>query len=525
MISFPLNSDNWGRLGNKLFQFASCFGISNKYGTRFCIPEWKYAKYFNISVPQLKSIPIDEIIKEPHFKYAGDFFETWAYHLKVKSVQITGWLQSEKYWRHCKDEIRQQLSFKPFIIDSIKSKFKEALSKPTISISFRVDDDYINNGNYNILPVNYQLTALFKYFPDWRNYNIIVFADDIDYAKVHFSCLSNVYFASGSDIEQLALGSLCDNFILSNSTFSWWQAYLGEKEHSFIIRPNYHFAGDLFKKNSFEDYYPERWICYDHFDSIGEMKKIDLKDVTFMIPVSYDHNDRKENLDLCIAYLKKHFYTNIIISEQGGNHFEYHYPHCDYVHFSSNVFHRTRMLNGMAKLANTQYIFNYDCDVFISPLQILEAVNKLRTGELDMVYPYDGRFARVPRSFYPMLSKWLDVGFFKNSVFKGMLEGDFPSVGGAVAFNKQKYFEAGGENEFMISYSPEDLERKERFDRLGYKVGRVQGTLWHLDHFVGVNSSSKNPFFSDAYKEFNKIKSMTRDELKNYVHSWEWYQK
>jgi hypothetical protein len=99
---------------------------------------------------------------------------------------------------------------------------------------------------------------------------------------------TNVHFADElgckKDIEQLALMSLCDHFIISNSTFSWWGAYLGEKEHSKIIHPAYHFAGKLLQTSNAKDYYPERWINFDH---VG--KRIDLSDVTFTVPVSYDH--------------------------------------------------------------------------------------------------------------------------------------------------------------------------------------------------------------------------------------------
>ena len=100
-------------------------------------------------------------------------------------------------------------------------------------------------------------------FPDWKSRNLIFTSDDIDYCKRHFSLFDNAYFLDDLDaVEQLAFGSLCNDFIISNSTFSWWLAWLGEKSNSSIIRPNKNFRGDFAILNNDKDYFPERWIAF-----------------------------------------------------------------------------------------------------------------------------------------------------------------------------------------------------------------------------------------------------------------------
>ena len=110
-------------------------------------------------------------------------------------------------------------------------------------------------------------------------------------------------------------------------------------------------------------------------DWIG--KKVDLRDMTFTIPVSYDHPDRKENMELCLAFLLTHFDTNVVIGEQDGRNFEYLKEYCEYRHFDGMaIFHRTKMLNDMARDAETPFVANYDCDVLLAPMQILQALTK-----------------------------------------------------------------------------------------------------------------------------------------------------
>jgi SAM-dependent methyltransferase len=89
-------------------------------------------------------------------------------------------------------------------------------------------------------------------------------------------------------------------------------------------------------------------------------------------------------------------------------------------------------------------------------------------------------------------------------------------------FNKDAFIDGGMENEYMISFGPEDCERNDRFKRLKYDVRRVPGTLFHLDHYVGMNSSPANPQFRANHAELEKIRNMTDPELRNYVDHWEW---
>lgn len=518
MITFSnFGKPGSGNLGNQLFQYASMIGMGAKYGHDVALPhEWQYDYQF-VGPPQRDSIVRKNVkrVNEPHFHYTPEFWDQVFEGRKFATIDILGWLQSEKYWSHCTDKVRSLLKFEPVFEQSIRDTHAEALSKETIAISIR-RGDYVDNPNYTLLPIEYYITALFENFPNWRECNLVLFSDDIEYCKVHFGCLTNTHFASGNAIEQLCLMSMCDHFIIANSTFSWWGAYLGEKEHSKVIRPNYLFSESYGALNDSKDFYPARWVNFDHAG-----KKIDLRDVVFTVPVHYDHPDREENLDLCIDLLQKSFDTTIIVGEQGGAHFKYLLNkgvlHCEFRDMP--FFHRTRMLNEMAKLSDQPIVFNWDADVFASPMQIYEAVERLRHGA-DMVYPYDGRFARVPRNqWLHTVTHHADLGIFQNTVFTGMRKEDFISVGGAVGFRRESFTSGGMENENFISYGPEDRERFYRFQKLGFKIERVPGVIYHMDHFISTNSSTQHKHFQANNKEFDRIKST---DLKAEVRRWEW---
>lgn len=523
MITYR-NLGKWGNLGNQLFQVAAILGLSKRFGHEALLPEWKYSHFFQKEVPQSKDfVPVDAFLKESNYHF--DLFDWADLNDKTKRFDISGWLQSEKFWEHSKEAVMSHFTFTSIFDEMIRPKFAHILDKPTIAISVR-QGDYVGNQNYELLPINYYGLALIKHFPDWRDYNIFVFSDDIEWCRVHFQCLPNVHFATGqSDIEQLYLMSECTHFLVANSTFSWWGAYLGEWKNkqkgitSTVVRPLHYFDGPLLI-NSTKDHWPESWVSFDH-----KGKKFNMKDVTFTMPIYHDSNERRENLMLNLCLLQKDIDTHIILGEQGTDYFRDKTNVSYYFFNEMTEFHRTKMLNEMAKMATTDIIVNYDVDVSISPLQLWMSAEKIRRGEAGMVYPYDGRFARVKRDpWFKKLESRLDVGIFRDEPFDGKYMNSAASVGGAVMFDKNIFISGGMENEYMINYGPEDTERYERFGRLGYKVVRTPGILFHMDHVIVEGTWIDNPHFQKNNAELEKQRNMDVDQLEDYVKSWPWTQ-
>lgn len=524
-----------GRLGNQLFEIATLYSMANRYKRQMTLPtKWKYEEFFkNVRISIDPTINDKSDIGESSYSFCG-----WEYWDKENSAHgsrdfnISGWMQSSKNWGGDRELIKQLFQFSSDVIASTCFKFDfPSNGKENILISVRVGQDYKDNGNYEILPITYQIGALYRHFPNWRNeYNVIVFADDYEYAKTNLDCSDNIYFAEGlSDIEQLYLGAACDHFILSNSTFCWWQYYLGKKQNSVCIRPNYYYKNYLSTVCKTDDFWEPEMIIYDH-----KNEKLDLSTCTFTIPVSYDHIHREENLSLILRFLTGNFKTNIIVYEQRTPSSDRSFkdlcgwmPEVTYKEFNNSLFHRTRMLNEMCDMSDTPIICNYDADNIVSPMQLMIAIDVLSKNEADMVYPFKSYCARVERDpWYEKLSTNLDCGdVFKGQIFRGARPGDPTTVGHIVLFNKEKFIEGGMENEGFVSYGPEDTERFERFTKLGYKIYRVGGITWHLDHYIGPNSSGANPHFGANYDQLERVRAMTVEDLAITVKYWNWVRK
>lgn len=248
----------------------------------------------------------------------------------------------------------------------------------------------------------------------------------------------------------------------------------------------------------------------------------DIRDITFTIPFRKDSDERLENLLTVIKYLKKYFDTNILVCEQDDSR---KFPEVDGVEYEfiptgDYKLLRTQLLNKMARMAKTPYIANYDTDVILKPEQYVDSVRALRENIYDGVFPYDGRFFNFITDIRRAIIDRLDV----SEITDGHGHINHPnSVGGALFWNKQKFIEGGMENENFKSWGWEDTERACRFAKLGYRLGRVQGILYHLNHPTSQNSSNTNHApYQENQAEYYKVARMSKQELQAYVNSWTW---
>jgi hypothetical protein len=254
MITFS-SLGTYGNLGNQLFQIASTVGLAQQHGHPFFFPPWEYGEILERPLPVGRVDPSFQVLDERVFNY-----HDW--HIGAGNYDLRGYLQSEKYFATA--GIREILRLRSDFSEAVMSKNAMLFERETIFISVR-RGDFVGNPSYFQLPYKYYILALMNSFPDWESCNLIFASDDPNYVLQHFSFLPNAFvLADHAPFEQLAIAMRCDHFVISNSTFSWWAAWLGEKPYSIVIRPIKNFDGEWRRKHSDVDYFPDRWIALDH---------------------------------------------------------------------------------------------------------------------------------------------------------------------------------------------------------------------------------------------------------------------
>jgi len=270
--------------------------------------------------------------------------------------------------------------------------------------------------------------------------------------------------------------------------------------------------------------------------------KHNLNQSTCIISSRIESPDRLRNVVTTLAFLIENFDTNIIVKEvdkQSVFHRdalpilenvldkENIFTNFNYIFDKSDdpLFHRQRILNEMVMEADTEIVVNYDCDVILPIDSYLSSYERIRNGVSDVVYPYgQGNYQKQVEQSDDVVSNFLESGdYYHLDSASKVHTSDF---GWAQFFKRSVYIEGGLENENFKAYAPEDKERHYRFTKLGYKVDRIEdGCVYHLEHARGENSWFTNPHMQSNMDEWEKIQSMTRQQLKDYYSQQDYLKK
>lgn len=257
-----------GKTGNNLFEIANSYCLSRETNRPF---------YLYLVDPVNKSLKNDALDIFNRFNYFYDrkltngsilinqpgnqeFFDAKIYMKdENKKYYILGYFQDEKYFEKYKEEIKNIFSCPDFLKDAILKKYGNLFDYVSIHVR---RGDYVDIGN--LVPDDYYEKA-YHYFFEGRK--CIIFSDDIEWCKEKIK-IPNAIFCDCDEkynpvLFDLYAGSFCRDHIITNSTFAWWQAYLGEYGgNSLVVSPSNWYICDYWKDIK-ANIVPDRWIKFD----------------------------------------------------------------------------------------------------------------------------------------------------------------------------------------------------------------------------------------------------------------------
>ncbi|NWK72816.1 alpha-1,2-fucosyltransferase [Acinetobacter sp. SwsAc6] len=272
-----------GGLGNQLFQYYTAYSLAKEKNYRLVLDTCNL-KNDNLRDFSLHRLNINSpIINNNYYRKFFIFFNSirelslpffhhetieYSFDENIKNINrstiLNGYYQNEKYFIKIKNEMRSNFNL---LNEKIKSKDILDMIKNNNSVALHIRrGDYITDVSthekHGACDLSFYNQAI-NYFSKNNPY-FFIFSDDIEWCKNNIIINGNFIFISdicNSDIEEFLLMKNCKNFIISNSTFSWWAAWLASNNDKIVICPKNWFKDQKLNTLS-KELIPDSWLSF-----------------------------------------------------------------------------------------------------------------------------------------------------------------------------------------------------------------------------------------------------------------------
>jgi hypothetical protein len=179
------------------------------------------------------------------------------------NVFLKGYWQSERYFQAIAPILREEFTFKAAPDAANQAMLRQIDSCESIVLHVR-RGDYVTTthaqGVYGVCPPDYYASGIEHLRQRLKDPHAFIFSDDpgwvADHLKLAIPSTLVTHNTGKQDHEDLRLMSRGKHFIIANSSFSWWGAWLGAHPGKQIIAPRQWFQDSPI---STEDLVPPTW--------------------------------------------------------------------------------------------------------------------------------------------------------------------------------------------------------------------------------------------------------------------------
>lgn len=219
-----------GGLGNQMFQYAAGLSAMEEY-SQFTNLKLDTSFYSG----QQRKIVSNGLTGRG---YDLDVFNITYNQLEIApegAIMLDGYYQNISEFEDVVDQVKFEFTFKNKFDESIENLAKKIRDTDnSVCIHVRRGDYVYNptaNSYHGVMDIDYYQSAQEVIEKIISNPVYYVFSEDIDWCKKNLKSDYDVYFVGDKycgdrDTGHLYLMQMCENHIISNSSFSWWSAFL-----------------------------------------------------------------------------------------------------------------------------------------------------------------------------------------------------------------------------------------------------------------------------------------------------------
>lgn len=180
-----------------------------------------------------------------------------------KNSYFDGYWQNQKYFEPIKNILISDFSLRNPLSGSLIQLENEIINSDSICLHVRRGDLISNNKARLFLgfsDISYYLQAVENIAKDVYSPSFYIFSDDISWCKENIKLKFPVKFVSELTQDSISddfwLMTRCKHYIIPNSTFSWWAAWLNQGAHKIVVAPE-RWVND--PNTDYSDFIPQNW--------------------------------------------------------------------------------------------------------------------------------------------------------------------------------------------------------------------------------------------------------------------------
>jgi hypothetical protein len=208
-----------------MFQIAAAYAYCKRHGLALVIAPTtdgvpKRPEYWTSFLAQCKqyigSPSPGPLWREPSFSYT---------EIPRGASVLQGYYQSSRYFADCAADIRALFTPSDTVQATVKTRYSHLVEKPYVVMHVRRGDYFVDgNQHHGILTSAYYRRAM-ALFPGPPS-SFLVVSDDPAWCKAQPWLSGTTVLEESDECVTLWLMAQFREFILSNSSFSWWGAWL-----------------------------------------------------------------------------------------------------------------------------------------------------------------------------------------------------------------------------------------------------------------------------------------------------------
>lgn len=216
-----------GRLGNQLFQIAAGWSHTRRNGLTLQLPK-RGSKHWDTYLHNFKQYvgypaQYSNLWREPHFHYAP---------IPEGARGLHGYFQSTKYFADVSSEIRQLFQPDAATQAYVRATYADLIQLRDNAVVVHVRrGDYVGLDDYHVnLGETYYKRCISAARQEIHDAHLVVFSDDIAWCRQQPWLEAATFVDETNDNAALFLMTQFKHFIIANSSFSWWGAWLSGPE-------------------------------------------------------------------------------------------------------------------------------------------------------------------------------------------------------------------------------------------------------------------------------------------------------